>query len=270
MQSDTKIDEASTKAILNVLHQEARNYAAVIYWGTDLRDANTILNNGTCFAVKISGKIIGITADHVLFGGEESYFQQKVKFPDLELAIRNFHITDMEHRIIDHDKGLDIATFHLSEDEIGQIGFRVYECAIEKWPPPPPQKGRGITFMGFPADKRRVINRKSIEFEGVTESLVVTDVGPNHLDIQVRLKDLSSLNGEPIPPLEKNLGGYSGAPVLVVSSGLGELWWPGGVIYQMPRSLRTDENGEEVTYIIARRVNVINADGTLKRKIQSA
>jgi hypothetical protein len=270
MQSDMIIDEASTRAILNTFHQEARNYAAVIYWGAIPYDASTVLNNGTCFAVKISGKIIGITAGHVLFGGEESYFPQKAKYPNLELMIRNLCITDIENRIIDYDQGLDIVTFHLTEDEVKQIGFRIYERAAEKWPPPPPQRGRGIVIVGFPAEKRRVINNKTIEFEGVTEGFVVTDIGLDHLDIQVRLKDLRSLNGEPIPPLDKNLGGYSGAPVWVVSSELGELWWHGGVIYKMPRSLRSDENGEEVAYIIARRVNVIKADGTLQRKIQSA
>ncbi len=261
---DTVIDESSIRAILHTFHQEVRNYAAPIYWCVNPFDANSILNNGTCFAVKISGKIIGITAGHVLYGGQESYFSQKDKYPDLELAIRNLPITDMKERVIDYDQGLDIATFKLTEDEVKQIGFRVYERAAEKWPPPPPQKEKGIVFMGFPSEKRKVINKKVIEFEGVTECLVVTDIGPKHLDIQIRLKDLRSLSGEAIPALDRNLGGYGGAPVWVVSSGLGELWWPGGMIYQMPRNLGADKDGEEVVYIIARRLNVINADGTLQ------
>jgi hypothetical protein len=194
------------------------------------------------------------------------------KNPDLELVIRNLRITNMEKRIIDYDQGLDVVTFSLTEDEVKQIGFRVYERAAEKWPPSPPEKGKGIVFMGFPAEKRKVINKKAIEFEGVTECLVVTDVGLDHLDIQIRLKDLRSLYGESIPALDRNLGGYSGAPVWVVSSGLGELWWPGGIISKMPRGLVLDgeENGDQFLCIIARRVNIINADGTLQRGNGSA
>jgi hypothetical protein len=275
---DTAIDETSKRAILHTYHQEVRNYAAPIYWGVNQYDANSTLNNGTCFAVKISGKIIGITADHVLYGNKESYFSQKDKNPEMKLSICNLHIKDMESRIIDHDRGLDIATFNLTEDEVKQIGFRVYECAAEKWPPPPPQKGKGIVFMGFPSEKRRVHNKKVVEFEGVTECLVVTDIGIDHLDIQIRLKDLCPLYGEPIPPLDRNLGGYSGAPVLVVSSDLGELWRPGGIISKMPRGidpdgnevLYIDENGEEFLCITARRVNVINADGYLQYGIRSS
>lgn len=194
------------------------------------------------------------------------------KNPDLELVIRNLRITNMEKRIIDYDQGLDVVTFSLTEDEVKQIGFRVYERAAEKWPPSPPEKGKGIVFMGFPAEKRKVINKKAIEFEGVTECLVVTDVGLDHLDIQIRLKDLRSLYGESIPALDRNLGGYSGAPVWVVSSGLGELCWPGGIISKMPRGLVLDgeENGDQFLCIIARRVNIINADGTLQRGNGSA
>jgi hypothetical protein len=266
---NTSLDESSARAILHIFHQEVKNYAAPIYWIVNPYCANSVLNNGTCFAVKISGKIIGITACHVLYGGEESYFAQKENHPDLELVIRNLRITNMEERIIDYDPYLDVVTFSLTEDDVKKIGFRVYERTAEKWPPSPPDIGKGIVFMGFPGEKRKVINKKVIEFEGASNCLVVTDVGLDHLDIQIRLKDLRPLYGESIPALDRNLGGYSGAPVWVVSSGVSELWWPGGMIYQMPRNLGADENGEEVVYLIARRVNFINPDGTLKRGNQS-
>lgn len=271
MTASDSIRPADMFAIFDVFQQEAPHYAAPIYWGIDRDDPNSVVSNGTCFAINIGGKIIGVTAAHVLFPSSHdllddlSYTTQRIKNASVHLMIGNQDLGDLDARMIDFDIGLDIATFRLTSAEIDVIGIRTYMCEPSRWPPKPPERGKGLVFTGFPAEKRNINSKGELEFVGVTDLLYAADVGTDHIEIRVERNDLILRAGSEMPPIDRNLGGYSGAPVWTVSASPHELWRPGGIISKMPRNMFSDESGEEVAYIIARRLDRIKADGQIFR-----
>ena len=94
--------------------------------------------------------------------------------------VRNTDISDWEDRFIDSDAGLDVATFHLTEAEIINSEIQMFRHAAEKWPPSPPQEDQGVFLMGYPGEGRRVLNKKSVEFSGVSHGVVLTSIGPRN------------------------------------------------------------------------------------------
>ena len=146
--------------INRILHVESRRRVAPLYWSADSYDANTVKNNGSCFAVEIGATRFGVTAHHVI----EKFLRIRNLEPSTRLMVRNTDISDWEDRFIDGDAGLDVATFHLTEAEILDSEIQMFRHAAEKWPPPPPQVDRGVFLMGYPGEGRRVLNNKSVEF----------------------------------------------------------------------------------------------------------
>ena len=105
-----------------------------------------------------------------------------------------------------------------------------------------------------------IINKKSIEFVGHSNGLVITAIQEQELEI---LLDPTYLTiGGPLStvPAEDQLGGFSGGPILAVSSRLDRVFFIAGVLIQSVHY--TDGNKQLVSYI-ARRIDCINADGTL-------
>jgi len=65
---------------------------------------------------------------------------------------------------------------------------------------------------------RRVMGKKIIEFLQSSNSVVVRALSDDDVEVTIDPAFLKSLDGNPIPPTTKNLGGYSGSPLLVVSA----------------------------------------------------
>lgn len=256
MSAGPRLDPPVAKDVARILHRESRYYVAPIWWGTDLYDANTILHAASCFFVEIGETRFGITAFHVI----AEYLADLEKYPSVFLMIRNTQIDDWNARFIDGDRALDIATFRASDAEFQDIGLRALMSMPETWPPPPPQVDRGVVFTGYPGVDRRVMGRNTVEFLQSSNLVTLRDLSADDLEVTIDPAYLTSLDGSPIPPTTKHLGGYSGSPLLVVSANpLSSLFWLGGVVIrQLPAK---DE--KDTTTVWARRPNCIRADGTL-------
>jgi hypothetical protein len=66
---------------------------------------------------------------------------------------------DLASRCIAHDMAYDVATFRVTPEEVhilGRSGKHVLTGSQRSWPPPPPSIGRGVFFVGFPGDGRRM------------------------------------------------------------------------------------------------------------------
>jgi hypothetical protein len=257
--SDTpaRLDRVSEVGIAQTLQIESRRYPAPIWWCSDPLDASTICHCGTCFFVTIGDNRFGITAFHVI----AEFLRDRDRFPKTQLMIHNTAIDGWDTRVIDGDEGLDVATFLVSDDEFQAIGTSALHSAPERWPPQPPTEGRGLVFTGYPGVDRRVIDRNSIEFVQSSNGVVLKSLSRNDLEITINPAYLISTNGDPLPAITKDLGGYSGAPVLVVSASLASLFWLGGIVIQQLRA----KNEKDNTTVWARRPNCIRADGQLIR-----
>jgi hypothetical protein len=106
------------------------------------------------------------------------------------------------------------------------------------------------------------MGRKLVEFLQSSNSVTLRALSADDLEITIDPKFLTSLDGSPIPPITKDLGGYSGSPLLIVSDKrLTPLFSLGGVVI---RQLRAKDDTDTTT-VWARRANCIQADGTLIR-----
>jgi hypothetical protein len=252
-----RLDPASEAAIAKTLQIESRRYVAPIWWCGDPYDAGTVLHNGSCFFVTVGGNRFGVTAFHVI----AAFLNDLQKFPATCLMIRNTELTNWEDRFIDGDSSLDVATFRVSDQEFQAIGAKALDSPLDKWPPAPPAVGRGLIFTGYPGVDRSVLGKKAVEFVQSSNGVVVASVGPDDIEITIDPAHLISIDGKPIPPTSKNLGGYSGAPALVVSAGLASLFWLGGVIIRQFAA----QHEKDATTVWARRPNCILPNGQLVR-----
>jgi hypothetical protein len=230
-----KLDEEElAKVILRRLHTSSRPYVLRLSWCRDLSDARSVLHGASCFAVDVDGCLFGVTAAHVL-----RQYMQDAQDGTTHLLLDDAQI---DPSIIGLGDGIDIATFRLSRDLLDRTGKKPILCKGSEWPPAPPERGKGVVLTGYPKDKQLVVSSRELVAEQVSNCLVVHDIYDNNMTLRVRPRNLRSLDGEPLPPLSMDVGGYSGAPVLTVSSEPGPLFRLGGVLYE-GRVLQ-DDTGE--------------------------
>jgi len=242
---------------MNALHETSWQYIAPVYWGGDELDAHSVVNNGTCFFLRIGQKLFGVTAHHVI----AQYLRDREINPALYLRIKNCRI-EWEGREIGSDKGLDLSTFQMTEAEFREIKTLALTYTEKEWPIRTPEPGNGAFLSGFANKDRKIINRKSIEFVGHSNGLVVTAIGKQELEIVLDPTHLTSGGPLSTVPAEDHFGGFSGGPILAVSMRLDRVFFIAGVLIQSVHY--TDDNKPLVSYI-ARRIDCINTDGTLWR-----
>jgi hypothetical protein len=256
--SGSEVDTLAAKGIAETLHFESRHYVAPIWWGTDPRDAATVLHNATCFFIQIGTSRFGVTAAHVVTTLSDDLRRHQGVF----LMIRNTSLDRWEERLIDHDPVLDVATFRVSEAEFASIAVRPLVANADGWPPPPPQVGQGLAFTGYPGADRRVMGKRLVEFLQSSNLVVLRALSADDLEITIDPEFLQSLDGSPIPSTTKDLGGFSGSPLLIISAkSLSPLFSLGGVVFR--QLVAKDDN--DTTTVWARRANCIQANGTLIR-----
>jgi len=261
--SDTnEISKADHQEILRQLHKQSRSFVAPIYWGTDERDANSVLHNGSCFVVEIDGFLFGITAHHVI----AKYKTDRDTHAHIHLRIRNLDILNWDDRQIDGDSSLDLVTFQVESKEVAEMDIRPFRLASENWPPKPPKIGGGVFLTGYAGEDRTVVNRATLDFLQLSNAGVLTSLGPQELEVQFRMQDLQPVIGDTeIPPITKVLGGFSGAPLLTVLESPAKLFELGGIIQkQIPA-----KDDSDVATFISRRPDCLRTDGTLITSIAS-
>lgn len=189
-----------------------------------------------------------------------AYRQTCEEFASTRLVVRNVDLTDWESRFIDGNAECDVATFKVSEAEFRAIDVRPFRSEVTRWPPPPPKVGRGVFFTGYPEVDRRVLRRNAVEFLQQSNGLVAAGVEADEIEV---VADPAYLNRDyRMPtPTTKNLSGYSGAPLMVVSAALGPPFWLGGVIINQMHA-RTED---QPTHVWARRPGCILTDGSVRK-----
>jgi len=256
-QIESELDQETLRSVSQVLHQESRHYVAPFWWGTNPFDANSVCANGSCFFVEIGDTRFGVTAFHVI----ADYRRCLEAHPSTRLVVRNVDLTDWEERFIDGNEECDVATFRVTDAEFRAIDIRPLRCEASMWPPPPPMVGRGVFFARYPEVNRWVLRRDSVEFLQQSNGLVAANVETDEIEVVVDPAHLRSSYGHPPTPTTKNLSGYSGAPLLVVSAALGPPFWLGGVIIRQMKAQTEDRP----THIWARRPGCVLPNGSVRK-----
>ena len=254
--------EEKTNAIIRTLMIGARDYVKPISWCTDLADAQSIIHIASCFALRIGDTLFGVTAAHVI----DQYLTDQQEKKEIYLCIRDQMI---ELELIENGnqvaRAIDIATFQLSEEILQNLNWKFLAYTLDGWPPPPPTDQNGLILAGYPKDRQEITGRKSIDFVQVANRLTVERVSERNIAIEVRAKYLQSSIGTAKPDLTTEMGGYSGAPLLLEAKHPGRLFEFGGIFYE--GLLRDDEEDDQFVDLRAEPARRIRPDGHFNASI---
>ena len=230
------------------------DYCIPIFWSTPKSGGRRVDNNGTAFVLDCGKGPFVVTAAHVY----ESYLKRRSECSDIcpQLGDLTFRMEDREIGYLG-SQALDIVTFSITAEEISLLKRRVLQGSQADWPPPSAREGDEALFAGFPGLQRIDKSQDECGFGFYASLTPVSSVSERHLGcVFDRLKWVDTF-GKGFPGDEYDLGGISGAPVLVIDeSEAGILSWHlGGVAYNA-----TNRLGE---IMFAHHAEFINDDGTL-------
>lgn len=252
------VDEAKTLLkgpFGKVLLEAPRSYVSPLYWGTPKENGEwTVDNNGTAFAIDCGAGPFLVTASHVY----EGYLEAKAKAPAIRCQLGNMEFIP-EKRVIDFRPSaqLDIATFQVTEAEIRTLGKTVLKGSNSSWPPDPAAENAGVLFAGFPGIERKPLDPREYVF-GVYAALTpVSSVSHRHFGCAFERHEWIDIWGRGIPEDGYDLGGISGAPMLVLGESRAGVfsWRLGGVLYNASAAI-----GE---IVLAHHARYIRPDGSL-------
>jgi hypothetical protein len=238
----------------NRLLRAACEYAIPIFWSI-LKDEKWVVeNNGTAFILNCGKGPFLVTAAHIY----ESYCDRLSD--SIEIWPQLSDITfRMEERLIGYlgSKTLDIVTFKISSEEIKLINRRILEGSRTPWTAPIALKNEGALFAGFPGLQRTDESENECGFGFFASLNPISSVSERHFGCAFDRSKWVDAFGKGFPKDGYNLGGISGAPVLIVEESEAGIWsWRlGGVVYNASNVL-----GE---IILAHHAKFISEDGNL-------
>jgi hypothetical protein len=181
-----------------------------IYWHRANAPWPRELRGGSCFAVRTSSELFGVTAAHVIRAFEVD--SQRSGPLIIQLCGATFNI---EAALRDVDDEMDVATFSLAEADLHDMGREPFNVHDE-WPPPEPHKGEMVALIGFPEVTRGVTDERVARFEAYAAFELISDIGPRELLVVYDPQLQTYVPTEPgLPPIDLNLSGASGGPVVL-------------------------------------------------------
>jgi hypothetical protein len=229
----------------------AASYVSPLAWAVKRESGEVeMLHNGTAFFMRIAGPTVLVTAAHVV-RQLQSDSTTHGRAMSIQLMSVPFNPLDA---IVDIDDERDLATIAVDATIPERLKRWVYQRAIAQWPPPPPDTGKGIFFLGFPSVYRKEAEPRHHEFGTYGGLLTATSIAEDRIVAQLEHDELEVIPGFTLPPRNEFLGGMSGAPAWALTS-VG--WRLAGVLYEYS----TDY---ELFYF--RRPDCLAADGTIVRR----
>ncbi len=209
------------------------SFVAPLFWERLSDKGDVALRNGTAFFLDAGEGVLMVTARHVY----EGYLDALHSYPQSICQLGDMPF-DPAERLIDlgaePTEYPDIATFRITEDEIRAIGKAFITGSQSRWPPPPPEKNAGVSFVGFPGGDRRLLSKSDIEFGMFPGFLIISDVSDRDVVCAVEEEHLiDSPRYETTAVLSHDVRGISGAPLLTHVDRVGlSTFQLAGVIYQ--------------------------------------
>ncbi len=219
---------------------------APIYWFDARGD---ILNSGTLTFARTPGRLLGITAAHVIRG----FLNDKRNNPTVRLQVMNAEIGQLQ--VISISDRLDLVTIAIDDRILEAIGTNPQP--LETWPPLAPQEGYGIMFAGFPGHERREV-RSRVSNWGLFTALgiarIVTEeqitwVAPRGHNVQVAHIEE--------PPPNYALGGISGGPLI------GIFETPTYLAYHVLSGI-VSQSHDGLENVVAKRADFIQDNGVIR------
>ncbi len=195
-----------------LLHRWAGEHVTFIRWAYSPLYGTTRYRNGSMFFLDLGGEFIGVTAAHVYRG----YLESKPINGRKHCYLGNVEF-DPERRLkgIGELKGVDIATFDLTYEELQKIGKRALVADASSWPPPHPFSGQGAYLAGFPAASRLWIDSGSLSYGLYVASPMINVASDRQITCPFAREYWVDVAGLGFPPQGYDLGGISGGPLMM-------------------------------------------------------
>lgn len=259
------MEEAQARALMAVLGKAEGEFVAslttTLWWVIREGDRNYRARNGSAFFLDAGKGVFGVTANHVLEAWRSDCQSKKVVA--LQLAGMPFD-PEGKHAIIDAHRGIDIATFRITADEVRSIGKTTLTGTQRAWPPPPPQQDKGVYYAGFPGVEKQWVSPRDVSFGIAPGGGVASSVSERDVSSLIEREHIIPVLGGGVPPENFDFRGISGGPMLYVVEGVLRSWALAGVIYEGPST--SNEPNEAIAgleVIRARRAHFILPDGAL-------
>jgi len=230
-----------------MMEQSARHVAA--FWWVESPVTSQFLicppqpprvRNGSAFFAQIEGNLLCITAAHVYRG----FLDAKARYPGLVCRLgegtfvfgAEANLCSLGGTTPGVDR-VDIATFHVTPDDLRTIGKEAVIAPLGSWPPHHPFAGQQARLAGFPGVARLWISEREISFGLYSAGPAVGCSSETRITFPFERETWVDSLGRGLPPKGMDLGGMSGGPVLFPTER--DRDWSlniGGVISEMPTS----------------------------------
>ena len=163
--------------------------------------------------------------------------------------------------IIDMNDDLDIATFSLTREQVGEAGLDPFNVSL-RWPTDVPiERDSLLQLIGFPQSLREIDHGGgNVICKAWSAHTIIHDCNDREI---ITIYDPDESAGTPsLPPLGFNLSGCSGGPAIVHDI-VNQRWSPVGLILGGPK-----HQGEGIAstfdMIRIRRIECVGEDGRIK------
>jgi len=231
------------------LFTDMMSMSVPFWWHGPSADDPEIYGNGTLCLLDTGKRVVGVTAWHVWEG-----YRKRLQSGRPFVCQFGGVTVQPEALRIDHDKGLELATFDLV-NVIGQMaGFAPHR--LDSWPPDRPQVDDLMLYGGFPGQMRRAdLVQATFQLDSVTG--LVSQVTSQNIVIEVDYSRLHDADGPEGNVVAVDPAGTSGGAVYRIrETGSGHCLELAGFIYEQAQQLR---------FMLARPADFVLADGTLRR-----
>ena len=185
--------------------------AAPVIFGPPPRIGGEV-NSATACVLRLRSGCFVVTAAHVLTGYEERVDSGE----ELVWQVGRLPFDPLS-RVAWRDESTDTVLLALADEEASRVGSSILSPSTG-WPPPAPRIGQLLVISGYPKVARVSQSVGSIGSGSVSVILRVTATSDCSVTCQIEQEDLVSFDENPVPDVDIDLGGWSGAPALVVGN----------------------------------------------------
>ena len=211
-----------------ILHDGLR-FAIPIWWVFRDKTGSFGLRNGSAFLIELGQGVLAITAAHVF----REYCENRRTAQAIVCQIGNA-LFDPASRLIECNDDLDIATFRMSAEMVGQIDKPIVPADPPNWAPLNPAEKEFAFFAGFPAQSRGMTPTGRM-FAAVPYFAMppITRVTDRQITCRFERDKMIDFSGSGLPPQGYDIGGVSGGPMLMPTlTDQGIVWRFAGVIVE--------------------------------------
>jgi hypothetical protein len=222
------------------------------------------LKSGSAFFLDTGERLFAVTACHVVEecladSRSPTFIQCMIGGPGSTLPL---YLGD---RIIDANHDLDIATFHVTSEEVSRLGMTPLRGYVNQWPPRLCEVDGPVTYCGYPGHARKVLAPRELSWGTFAAGGIVTSANEISISVQIDRANLRQVLGEGSFMENYDFGGTSGGPLIaIVQTNTFRSWKPAGVVIQGPNPIVDDTQSIQGLEIVkARPIDFILADGYL-------